>query len=157
MRSIRPKSTRCNVWAPSEAGKTLGVIVVKIDLRKLEQSWQASGDAVWVTDKRSIIFLASTAKWHYFTLEPLSDDVKSELAQTRQYGSGPINPLRRVTEWQSDDWSTFDLDSVGPQLVFGSPIPDYPCAKCAGPPDGRARITPACHHPEYRRRPAQPG
>lgn len=110
----------------SEAGKTLGVIAVKIDLRKLEQSWQASGDAVWVTDKRSIIFLASSAKWHYSTLEPLSDDVKSELAQTRQYGNGPINPLRRVTEWQSDDWSTFDLDSVGPQLVFGSPIPDYP-------------------------------
>ncbi|MFL1455067.1 ATP-binding protein [Marinobacter sp. GN3S48] len=110
----------------SEAGKTLGVIVVKIDLRKLEQSWQASGDAVWVTDKRSIIFLASSAKWHYSTLEPLSDEVKSELAQTRQYGSGPINPLRRVTEWQSDDWSTFHLDSAGPQLVFGSPIPDYP-------------------------------
>ncbi len=30
----------------SEAETTLGVIVVKIDLRKLEQSWQASGDAV---------------------------------------------------------------------------------------------------------------
>lgn len=110
----------------SEAGKTLGVIVVKIDLRKLEQSWQASGDAVWVTDKRSIIFLASSAKWHYSTLEPLSDDVKSELAQTRQYGSGPVTPLKRVTEWQSEEWSTFDLDAAGPQLLFGSPIPGYP-------------------------------
>lgn len=110
----------------SEAGTTLGVIVVKIDLRKLEQSWKASGDAVWVTDKRGIIFLASSAQWHYATLQPLSDEVKSELAETRQYGSGPVTPLKRVTEWQSDDWSTLDLNADGPQLVFGSAIPDYP-------------------------------
>lgn len=110
----------------SEAGKTQGVIVVKIDLRKLEQSWKASGDAVWVTDRRGIIFLASSAQWHYATLQPLSDSVKFELAETRQYGNGPITPLRRVTEWQSDGWSTLDLGADGPQLVFGSPIPDYP-------------------------------
>ncbi|MDF0749829.1 ATP-binding protein [Marinobacter sp. 71-i] len=110
----------------AESGKTQGVIVVKIDLRKLEQSWKASGDAVWVTDKRGIIFLASSAKWHYTTLQPLSDEVKSELAETRQYGNGPITPLKRVTEWQSDDWSTLDLNADGPQLVFGSSIPGYP-------------------------------
>jgi len=110
----------------SEAGKTRGVIVVKIDLRKLEQSWNASGDAVWVTDKRGIVFLASSAQWRYATLQPLSESGKFELAETRQYGNGPITPLRRVTEWQSDGWSTLDLGADGPQLVFGSPIPDYP-------------------------------
>lgn len=110
----------------SEGGKTLGVIVVKIDLRKLEKSWKASGDSVWVTDKRGIIFLASNAHWHYATLQPLSEAVMSKLAETRQYGSGPVTPLKRVTEWQSDGWSTLDLGSDGPQLVFDSPIPDYP-------------------------------
>ena len=110
----------------SEYDTPLGVIVVKIDLRKLEQSWKASGDAVWVTDKRGIIFLASSARWHYTTLQPLSNEVKSELAETRQYGNGPVTPLERVTEWQSDDWSTLDLDAGGPQLVFGSSIPGYP-------------------------------
>ena len=110
----------------SAGGKTQGVIAVKIDLQKLEQSWQASGDAVWVTDRRGIIFLASAAQWHYSTLQPLSAGVKAELAQTRQYGSSPVTPLKRVTEWQSSDWSTFDLNAGGPQLVFGSPIPGYP-------------------------------
>ncbi|MEP1215857.1 MAG: ATP-binding protein [Marinobacter sp.] len=105
---------------------TLGVIVVKIDLRKLEQSWKASGDAVWVTDKRGIIFLASSAQWHYSTLQPLSDKVKSELTETRQYGNGPVTPLERVTEWQSDNWSTLNLNADGSQLVFGSAIPGYP-------------------------------
>lgn len=110
----------------SEAGQTQGVIVIKIDLRKLEQSWQASGDSVWVTDEKGIIFLASTSRWRYFAMRSLSEEFQSELAQTLQYGNGTVEPLKRITDWQSNDWSTFDLDASGPQIVFGSPIQDYP-------------------------------
>lgn len=110
----------------SESGRILGVIVIKIDLGKLEQSWADSGDQVWVTDENGIIFLASRPKWHYHSLRPVSEPLKSKLAETRQYGQDPVRLLRRVTQWQSDDWSTFDLSGGGPQVVFGSPINGYP-------------------------------
>ncbi|SFR56144.1 His Kinase A (phospho-acceptor) domain-containing protein [Marinobacter gudaonensis] len=110
----------------SEAGATLGVIVIKIDLGKLEQSWAASGDSVWVTDENGIVFLASDSRWHYFSLRPISEALRSELSDTRQYGQDPVTLLTRVSQWQSDGWSTFELDEMGPQVVFGSAIASYP-------------------------------
>lgn len=110
----------------SGSGATLGVIVIKIDLGKLEQSWADSGDPVWVTDENGIIFLASKSQWHYFSLRPISERLASELAETRQYGREPVEPLRRVTQWQSNEWSTFDLKQTGAQVVFGSAIEGYP-------------------------------
>lgn len=110
----------------SKTGKTLGVIVVKIDLGKLEASWQASGDAVWVTDQKGIVFLASSSRWRYYSLQPLPEQYQAELALTRQYGKRSVEPLTRVTRWQSDHWSTFDLRDAGKQLVFDAPIANYP-------------------------------
>jgi C4-dicarboxylate-specific signal transduction histidine kinase len=109
----------------SESGQTLGVIVIKINLRILEQSWQVSGDSVWVTDEKGIIFLASTEKWRYFSMQPLSVGTQSELAQTLQYGKRSVEPLQRLVDWQADDWSTFNLKRSGPQVVFASPIESY--------------------------------
>jgi C4-dicarboxylate-specific signal transduction histidine kinase len=109
----------------ADSGQILGVIVIKIDLRKLEQSWANSGDSVWVTDQNGIVFLASKVKWHYHAIRPISRELELELAQTRQYGQGPVKPLKRVTEWQTEEWSTFDLKESGAQIVFGSAIPGY--------------------------------
>lgn len=110
----------------SETDDILGVIVVKIDLSKLEHSWNQSGDSVWVTDEEGIIFLASDPKLHYRSLAPLSDALRSELEKTRQYGGDPVRPLERATQWQSDDWSTFHLGEAGAQLVFETAIEGYP-------------------------------
>jgi two-component system, NtrC family, C4-dicarboxylate transport sensor histidine kinase DctB len=110
----------------SAAGKILGVVVIKIDLAKLEQSWANSGDSVWVTDENGIIFLASNSRWHYYSLRPISDTLQSRLTETQQYGRGRIESLDRVTQWQSDKWSTFDLMDSGAQIVFGSAIEKYP-------------------------------
>lgn len=104
----------------------LGVIVVKIYLGDLEKSWNSSSDAVWVTDKKGIIFLASDSKWHYYSIGPLPTTVKKELARTKQYGNNEVEPLDRATEWQAKDWSTFDLKSEGVQVVFDSEIKGYP-------------------------------
>lgn len=104
----------------------LGVIVVKINLQPLEQSWQASGDSVWVTDQEGIIFLSSAPRWHYYATRPLSEVHQDQLARTRQFGQDPVKQLQPVTEWQSERWSTFNLETDGSQLVFASNIDDYP-------------------------------
>lgn len=110
----------------ADGGEILGVVVIKIDLGKLEQSWANSDDPIWVTDENGIIFLASRSERHYHSFSPISESLESKLANTRQYGRGPVKALRRVTQWQSADWSTFDLEGSGPQVMFGSPIDGYP-------------------------------
>lgn len=112
----------------AETGRKLGVIVIKIDLAKLEQSWFNSGDAVWVTDENGIVFLASDSRWHYVAFRPISEALTAELNETRQYGRDPVELLTRVSQWQSEGWSTFDLAEAGAQVVFGSAIPGYPWA-----------------------------
>lgn len=110
----------------SSEDRTLGVIVVKIDLRPLEQSWETSGDAVWVTDEKGIVFLASSARWHYAGTQPLSVAHKTQLSETLQYGAGPLQSLSRATRWQSEDWSTYDLGDQGHQVAFGAAVSGYP-------------------------------
>jgi PAS domain S-box-containing protein len=104
----------------------LGVIVVKINLQPLEQSWHASGDKVWVTDQEGIVFLSSNPRWHYVATRPLSEVHQDQLSRTRQFGQSPLTQLQPVTEWQSGRWSTFALDTEGTSLVFASDIDDYP-------------------------------
>ncbi|WP_151703105.1 sensor histidine kinase [Nitrincola alkalilacustris] len=110
----------------SDLGDILGVIVVKIDLRPLEQSWLASGDSVWVTDQEGIIFLSSSPRWQYHATRPLDDLYLDQLAQTRQYGTAPVMELTRLDEWQGTQWQAFDLQDEGEQLAFASTIRDYP-------------------------------
>lgn len=109
-----------------DLGDILGVIVVKIDLRPLEQSWLASGDAVWVTDQEGIIFLSSSPRWQYHATRPLDDLHLDQLAQTRQYGTAPVMELTPLNEWQGAQWQAFDLQEEGEQLAFSSMIRDYP-------------------------------
>ncbi len=103
-----------------------GVIVVKIDLGPLEESWLGSGDAVWVTDNEGIVFLSSSPRWHYVATRPVSESHQRRLIETRQYGSNPVKPLTPYGEWQSERWSLFDLGDEGIQVLFGSPVGGYP-------------------------------
>lgn len=106
--------------------RILGVIVVKIDLRPLEQSWQESGDAVWVTDPEGIVFLSSSDRWHYQATRPLSETHLDLLASTRQYGLTPVTELTRWSDWQDTHWAAFDLGEDGVQMAFASAISGYP-------------------------------
>lgn len=108
------------------SNEILGVIVVKIDLRPLENSWMESGDSVWVTDREGIIFLSSSSRWHYTATRPLSETHLDLLASTRQYGVVPVKELTRVAEWTGPRWSTFDLGEEGIQMAFSSAISGYP-------------------------------
>lgn len=107
-------------------GQTLGVVVVKIDLRPLERSWANSGDPVWVADQEGIIFLSSDPQWHYLSTRALTDDHLESLANTRQYGMTPVKELRRVYEWTSEHWRAFDVGEESIKIAFSGAIEQYP-------------------------------
>ncbi|MEZ5798110.1 MAG: ATP-binding protein [Paracoccaceae bacterium] len=68
----------------STGGQT-GVLVVKVDLRPLQQSWRAAGAEVALVDASGVVFLSGRDDWLYRPLAPLPAEVLAELAQTRAY------------------------------------------------------------------------
>ena len=74
-----------------EAGRTIGVAVVKIDLSPLESDWARAGDLVAIVDDNGVIFLASREEWKYHPLTQISAGRIAELNAARQFGEA-ISP-----------------------------------------------------------------
>lgn len=77
-----------------ESGKPAGVVVVKVILRPLEQTWADTTDTVFVSDSNGVIFLSSHRPWRYLLLHALADGVRKELLRTRQYTHLPKQQLQ---------------------------------------------------------------
>ena len=64
---------------------TPGVIVVKIDLKPLEETWKAAGVPTAIADRDGVVFLSGIADWLYRPLAPLSPEALARLAAIRTY------------------------------------------------------------------------
>ena len=67
------------------SGRTQGVLVVKLDLRPLQQTWRSAGAEVALADADGIVFLSGREDWLYRPLSPLTEQALSDLAETRAY------------------------------------------------------------------------
>jgi two-component system C4-dicarboxylate transport sensor histidine kinase DctB len=79
-------------------GETAGVMVVKIDLDAIEDTWRGGDADIVVTDPGSIVFLSSQSDWLF---RPLLSPGEEDLAlteATRRYADIPISgpPLYRA-------------------------------------------------------------
>jgi|GEM_PF-1227587 len=88
-----------------EAGRTLGVIVIKIELAALEREWLRVPDVVLVSDRHGVVFLSSRDAWRYRQLQPLSAHEREELLATRQYARQALLPTQRRSLETLDDGS----------------------------------------------------
>lgn len=78
-------------------GRTVGVIVIKIELSAIEQAWPGVGDIVLASDSHDVVFLASHADWRYRLLAPLDAAARAELDETRQYLRQRLLPVQART------------------------------------------------------------
>ena len=79
-------------------GATTGVIAIKIDLERLEQSWRGSDEQVLLVNRDGVVLLASDPARRYLTLSPLSAGQRDQIAAARQFIGQPLDPLEwRVT------------------------------------------------------------
>jgi len=62
-----------------------GVLVVKLDLRPLQDTWRVVDADVALADENGIVFLSARADWQYRPLMQLNDAVLADLAATRAY------------------------------------------------------------------------
>ncbi len=67
------------------AGDATGVLVVKLDLQPLQDTWRAAGADVALADENGVVFLSARPDWQYRPLLDLSDEARAEIEATRAY------------------------------------------------------------------------
>lgn len=71
----------------------VGVIAIKVDLSNLQDSWQASGERILLTNRDGVVLLASDPEWRYRTLGHLKPEQRAQIAADQQFGAEPLTPL----------------------------------------------------------------
>lgn len=69
-----------------------GVLVIKVLLDDVEESWAEQDAELFVTDSDDIIFMASQPGLRMKALHPLSDQQRQALRDTRRYAMEPLSP-----------------------------------------------------------------
>lgn len=76
-----------------DLGRIIGVIAIKIDLSKLQNSWREAGERVFLANEDEVVLLSSNPDWLYHTLQPLSEAQRAAIARTRQFTDQPLRSL----------------------------------------------------------------
>lgn len=80
------------------SGNTTGVIVVEVDLQKLERGWAGVSDAVYVADGQGTIIMATEPRWR---------GLDEATALVRQSAPSAIERAVRATQ----DWAALPVDA----------------------------------------------
>lgn len=67
------------------AGDVVGVLVVKLDLQPLQETWRAANANVTLADENEVVFLSARPDWQYRPLLQLDDAVLAQIEVTRAY------------------------------------------------------------------------
>ncbi|MEC5320673.1 ATP-binding protein [Brenneria populi subsp. brevivirga] len=84
-------------WRIEHQGLLMGVMVVKISLKVLENVWSEGPDNILISDENGIVFLSSDKSWRMKVLQPLSVKVRMTLQETRQYFIQPLESVNIFT------------------------------------------------------------
>lgn len=89
---------------PIENGRQIeGVVVVKVSVARLEESWSNSEEEVVVTDNNGVIIISSTEDWKFRTFKPIDKDKRVRFLQSQQYLNAPLMPIETGRESTIDD------------------------------------------------------
>lgn len=114
--------------APVRVGGTIrGVIVFKVDLDAIEDTWRGGDDEIIVTDPEGIVFLSSRAGWLFSALEPLTDLRRARTLATRRYAGETIGTLPLTLTPRTEGQQLVSLDDPAGSrrfLMVSEPMPE---------------------------------
>jgi PAS domain S-box-containing protein len=67
-------------------GRIVGAVAVKVDLRRLQETWLNASSPIALADERGIFFLGSVPSWLYSATRPLTSDESAWLLRHEVYG-----------------------------------------------------------------------
>jgi two-component system C4-dicarboxylate transport sensor histidine kinase DctB len=85
-----------------EPGEPLGVVVVKVDIDTLENSWRSRNSELMLTDPDGVIFVSTRPDWRYRTLLPLAANEIQRVRESRRYPNANLSPLFEQAGSQGD-------------------------------------------------------
>ncbi len=80
-----------------DAGKVIGVVVVKLDLTRWEKNWQDAGQNVLVTDENNVVILSGQDKWRYRSIGELPEKTQQKIKQQQQFKGFKLSNLFQNT------------------------------------------------------------
>lgn len=80
-------------WPIIHAAEAIGVLVVKMDLAGIEQRYSGHQTQFIVTDPDSVVFISTRSDWLFHSLNPLSQQTRTRLTNSRRYPDTEIRPL----------------------------------------------------------------
>nr|WP_285892371.1 ATP-binding protein [Vibrio intestinalis] len=84
------------------AAEIIGVIVIKMDLSRIEDNWSSERSLFVATDPNQVIFMSSKSQWLFHSLTALSEIQKKRIYQSRQYLDAPLNSIGLSGEISND-------------------------------------------------------
>ncbi|QOR37379.1 sensor histidine kinase [Billgrantia diversa] len=104
------------VWLDDTApdARPSGVMVIKVLLDAIEESWAEQDAELMVTDEDDIIFMASHPALRMAALHPLSEQERQALLATRRYADEPLSPSGIEVFAQRSDGSQLVRFDQGP-------------------------------------------
>ena len=110
------------VYAPGR-NQPIGVVVIKASVEVMEKEFRQSYEGiVALVDPHGVVFMSNRAHWLYHLLWKPTEDVISEIAETRQFGNGPW-PWTGMTRKGAN--SVVDR-SGNNYLIYLKSLPHYP-------------------------------
>jgi len=70
-----------------------GVLVVKVNLDRVEKILSAVNRRIAITDPEGVIFVSNEADWVYRTMDQLEEEKLESLYASRRYADHPLEPL----------------------------------------------------------------
>lgn len=104
----------------------IGVIVVKVGMEQLEETWRGGSVQALVSDAHGVVFIASDPAWRFKSLEPLEPGLRDRIRASRQYHDAPLDPLplKGNRELGGGD-RRVKLERTG-YLMQSAPVPETP-------------------------------
>lgn len=68
-----------------EVARPLGVVVAKVDMAPLAETWSRAGELTAIADSAGVVFLSGAAGWHYRPLYPLDQTALADIAAEQRY------------------------------------------------------------------------
>ncbi len=93
-----------------DRGGVIGVVAVKVEFDRLEQSWRTTTPGVFVTDRDGVILITSEEDWRFRATRPDLSSHRDTALDLRQFGITRLRP--------------FDAGTAGATGFAGAPLVD---------------------------------
>ena len=99
--------------------KTIGVVVAKVDMAPLAQTWARAGDLTAVADRDGVIFMSGEPRWTYHPLHPLTPSTIARLQAERRYDGIDLAGMEPLTPVAADRSGQLSVAVGGEEFLLG--------------------------------------